>query len=79
VDFKTDAVASRLEDGVRSSTFISELVAQQEQAHIAGNRLHAKMCLVRDWYIGRAQPSQGCETGSTPVSRSCYSLVIHDL
>src|SRR5262245_44585371 len=27
----------------------------------------------RDWYIGRAQPSQGCETGSTPVSRSSDS------
>ena len=25
--------------------------------------------IVRDWYTGCAQPSQGCETGSTPVSR----------
>lgn len=26
--------------------------------------------LSRDWYIGCAQPSQGCERGSTPLSRS---------
>ena len=26
--------------------------------------------VLRDWYIGRAQPSQGCERGSTPLSRS---------
>ena len=25
--------------------------------------------IVRDWYTGCAQPSQGCETGSTPVFR----------
>ena len=30
--------------------------------------------IVRDWYTGCAQPSQGCETGSTPVSRSSNCL-----
>lgn len=25
---------------------------------------------MRDWYIGCAQPSQGCERGPTPLSRS---------
>ncbi len=29
-----------------------------------------KSFVLRDWYIGRAQPSQGCERGSTPLSRS---------
>jgi len=32
------------------------------------------IAIVRDWYIGCAQPSQGCETSSTLVSRSLKSL-----
>lgn len=31
---------------------------------------------VRDWYIGCARPSQGRETGSTPVSRFSFELVV---
>jgi len=31
---------------------------------------HGRIDVTRDWYIGCAQPSQGCETSSTLVSRS---------
>ena len=38
-----------------------------------------KIIFVRDWYIGCAQPSQGCERGPTPLSRSFTSYLFNDL
>jgi hypothetical protein len=38
-----------------------------------------KITNMRDWYIGCAQPSQGCERGPTPLSRSFTSYVFNDL
>lgn len=38
-----------------------------------------KINSMRDWYIGCAQPSQGCERGPTPLSRSFTSYVFNDL
>ena len=38
-----------------------------------------KIIFVRDWYIGCAQPSQGCETSSTLVSRLHKHLLNIDL
>ena len=38
-----------------------------------------KIIFVRDWYIGCAQPSQGCERGPTPLSRFHKPLLNIDL
>lgn len=38
-----------------------------------------KIIFVRDWYIGCAQPSQGCERGPTPLSRSFTFYLCNDL
>ena len=40
------------------------------------SRVNKEVGSSRDWYIGCAQPSQGCETGSTPVSRFFVCLVL---
>ena len=37
-----------------------------------------KIIFVRDWYIGCAQPSQGCERGPTPLSRFFTSYLCNE-
>ncbi|NBR06123.1 MAG: hypothetical protein EBT92_10170 [Planctomycetes bacterium] len=38
-----------------------------------------KIIEMRDWYIGCAQPSQGCERGPTPLSRSFISFFCNSI
>src|SRR5579883_622905 len=44
---------------------------------LSGRGRELQSVLLRDWYIGCAQPSQGCERGSTPLSRSSNPFCKH--